>query len=179
MKITVYLGSELGNDTVFMEDARTIGEWIAEEHHTLVYGGSDWGTMGVLANTVMRNGGHVIGIMPQFLVDMGRKHPDIEDMRIVESMPIRRSAMMEEGDAFLAMPGGAGTLEEISEVISSYRLGRIHKPVMLWNAHGFYDALKQQFQVMVDAGFIRQDEVEEIHFVETVEEIGTIMKQFS
>ena len=109
MNITVYLGAREGRHPRYREAAEEVGRWIAENGHTLIYGGSEIGLMGVLANTVMEGGGTVIGVEPQFFIDGGFLHPGITKTIPVQTMSERRDRMMEMGDGFIALPGGAGT----------------------------------------------------------------------
>ena len=111
MNITVYLGARTGNEPVFRETAAEIGKWIAKAGHRLIYGGSAIGLMGVLADAVMEGGGEVIGVEPQFFIDDGFLHEGITKTIPTATMAERRLLMMEMGDAFIALPGGIGTLD--------------------------------------------------------------------
>ena len=114
MNITVYCGASLGNDSTYQAAAKKLGKWIADGQHTLVYGGGKLGLMGVVADTVLAHQGKVIGIIPQFLQDREVAHPNLTKTVIVESMSERKNKMIELGDAYIALPGGPGTLEEIA-----------------------------------------------------------------
>lgn len=170
MNIAVYLGSSSGNDPAFQENARKLGSWIGAHHHTLVYGGASVGTMGVLADAALAAGGNVIGVMPRFMVNGRKDHHGLQKMIVTEDMSSRKKKMMELGDCYIALPGGPGTLEEVSEVISSQRLGLIHGNCLLLNTNGYYDALKFQLERMVRDGFIQKDEISQVFFVNTLEE---------
>lgn len=154
MNITVYLGSSYGNDNSYADACHDLGTWIGKNGHTLVYGGAAVGTMGILADAVIDNGGKVIGIMPRFMINGKKNHTHLSEFIVTEDMSERKKKMMQMGDAFIAMPGGPGTLEEISEVISASRLHLIDKPVFLLNLNHYYDSLKKQFDVMRKAGFL-------------------------
>ena len=115
MNITVYLGASNGNDQNLILAARKLGKWIGENGHTLVYGGSKCGLMGELAESVLKAKGKVIGVEPQFFIDAGFDYPKITQLIVTQDMSERKTKMIELGDAFIAFPGGTGTLEEITE----------------------------------------------------------------
>ena len=115
MNITVYLGAKEGNDPSLHSAARELGTWIGGNGHTLIYGGSKCGLMGVLAESTLMAGGKVIGVEPQFFIDMGFDYDAITQLIVTKNMSERKAKMIELGEAFIAFPGGTGTLEEISE----------------------------------------------------------------
>ena len=131
MKITVFCGANNGRNEAYKENAMEVGKWIATNNHTLVYGGGKIGLMGVIADTVLENRGEVIGIMPQFLVDREISHTGITEFIIVDDMSERKTKLVDLGDVFIALPGGPGTLEEISQVISWVRVGKKDAPCIL------------------------------------------------
>ncbi|MEE3486527.1 MAG: TIGR00730 family Rossman fold protein [Bulleidia sp.] len=176
MKITVFLGSSFGNDPVYAETAAQLGSWIGKNGHTLVYGGSDSGTMGVLAKACAESNGKIIGIMPQFLIDRGRAWKDLENFIVVKDMDERKARLLAEGDAYIALPGGPGTLEEISEVISAVCLGLQKKPCILVNTNGYYNALNVFLQNAVKQGFMREEDNQKIYFAKTLEDVQNILK---
>lgn len=171
MNITVYLGAREGNEPVFREAAAEIGKWIAEAGHRLIYGGSGIGLMGVLADAAMESGGEVIGVEPQFFIDDGFLHEGITKTIPTETMAERRLLMMEMGDAFIALPGGIGTLDEISEVIVMAALGKHKKPCILYNKNGYYDLLRGMFDRMTNYEFMAEDARDRIVFADTLEDI--------
>ncbi len=171
MKITVYLGSSFGNDKCYGEACRKLGTWIGSNGYTLVYGGAAVGTMGILADSVLETGGKVTGIMPRFMINGKKNHTHLNTFIVTEDMSERKKKMMELGDAFIAMPGGPGTLEEIPEVISASRLHLIDKPVFLLNLNHYYDPLKKQMDHMHQAGFLNEDECRDVYFESTLEDI--------
>lgn len=171
MKVTVYCGASLGEDTVYQDGAIALGNWIAENGHTLVYGGGNTGLMGVIADTVLAHGGQVIGIIPEFLKERELAHPHLSELRTVDTMSERKLALIQEADTFIALPGGPGTLEEISEVISWARIGKNDKPCILFNSAGYYHALEQFFDTMVSAGFLTQEDREKTLFSDNLEQI--------
>lgn len=176
MNITVYLGARSGTDPSFTEAARETGEWIAREGHRLIYGGSAIGLMGVLADAVMEGGGEVIGVEPQFFIDEGFLHEDITETIPTETMAQRRLIMMEMGDVFVALPGGIGTLDEISEAIVMASLEKHDKPCFLYNKNGYYDLLRDFFDRMTQAGLMAKETREKIIFAESIDEINTAVR---
>ena len=118
MNIAVYCAASQSNDSTFDERTEELGNWIAKNNHTLVYGGGNTGLMGVVASAVMQTGGEVIGVMPQFFVEREIAKKDITKLHIVETMSERKNKMIELSEVYIALPGGPGTLEEIAEVVS-------------------------------------------------------------
>lgn len=171
MKITVYCGANYGNDEYYRAGAIAVGKWIAKNGHTLVYGGSQVGLMQIVANTVLENGGKVIGIMPKFLTEREPAHPGLTELIYVEDMSDRKRKMAELGNAFIALPGGPGTLEEITEVISWARIGKNDGPCILYNEKHYYDALQEMYRTMVREGFFTQEDMDKILFSADLEEI--------
>ena len=175
MNITVYLGSSIGDDPDYRKEAEHLGEWIGKNGHRLVYGGSHLGLMGVLSNAVLDSGGTVTGVMPEFMIASGRAGGKSIELIRVKDMAERKKKMLELGDAFIALPGGPGTLEEISEAISGLRL-RLHtRPCILLNVNGYYDPLIRMFDSMEKSGFVRPEELRYVHFAECTEDIITIL----
>lgn len=128
MKVTVYLGANMGDNPSFKEATIALGRWIAKNGLILVYGGSKMGLMGVLGDTVLEYGDQAHGIMPQFLKDR-KLLMRLTSMTIVETMAERKTAMLEQDELFIALPGGLGILEEISEAIAAARVGKLNKPL--------------------------------------------------
>lgn len=177
MNITVYLGA---NDTTSQSLKNSIshfGKWIAENGHSLVYGGSNSGLMGRLANAVLEHGGFVTGVEPSFFIDMGYVHEGISKLITTETMAERKNMMIELGDAFIAFPGGTGTLEEISEVMSRIALFQLDAPCILYNLNGYYDDLKALLQKMIDNGFSSQERQADVYFADTLDDIEAILNR--
>ncbi|MBQ3962836.1 MAG: TIGR00730 family Rossman fold protein, partial [Erysipelotrichaceae bacterium] len=128
MNITVYLGAAFGNDPCLQSEAEKLGAYIGQAGHTLVYGGSHNGLMGVLARSAKNNGARVIGVEPQFFIDAGFVNDDVDELYVTQTMSERKNKMIELGDAFIAFPGGTGTLEEISEVMAKCALRHLSAP---------------------------------------------------
>ena len=153
--VCVYCGSGAGENPAFANAARALGQALATAHTRLVYGGGDLGLMGIVARSVLKHGGHVTGIMPGFLHGRERMLVDVHELIVVDSMHERKHLMFERSDAFVALPGGIGTLEEFVEQLTWSQLGRHRKPIVLVNIHGFWDPLLELFDKMIGHNFIR------------------------
>jgi uncharacterized protein (TIGR00730 family) len=154
--IAVYCGSMKGNRPIYAEKAAELGKLFAQDSIKLVYGGGNVGLMGVVANSVLTNGGEVIGVAPHFLMQREVLHDDLHEMHIVDSMHERRLLMIEKSDAFISMPGGYGTLDEFGEVLMLTILGDRKFPCGFLNVDGFYDATIMQLDRMTADGFLQQ-----------------------
>ncbi|MFW6413108.1 MAG: TIGR00730 family Rossman fold protein [Oceanicaulis sp.] len=152
--ICVYCGSNTGAAPSYVDAARAMGRTLAERGVRLVYGGGQVGLMGVVADACLEAGGRVVGVIPNFLHQKEVAHPRVDDMRIVTSMHERKLMMAEESDAFVAMPGGLGTMEELFEVWTWSQLGRHEKPVGVLNVNGYYDGLMDFLDHMRGEGFV-------------------------
>jgi uncharacterized protein (TIGR00730 family) len=153
-RVCVYCGSNLGAKSVYADAARALGAALASRRLELVYGGACRGLMGVLADAVLANGGRVSGVIPQKLVDLEVAHRGLTELRIVQSMHERKATMIELSDAFIAMPGGLGTIEEFCEVVTWTQLGLHEKPHGLLNVAGFFDPLLAFFDHAMSERFI-------------------------
>ncbi len=154
-RICVYAGSNPGTDPAYAEAARELAALLAERGIGLVYGGGHVGLMGVLADTALEAGGEVIGVMPQALIDREIGHTGLTELRVVGSMHERKALMAELSDAFVAVPGGIGTLEELIEVYTWSQLGIHRKACGVLNVAGYYDHLAAFLDHAVEAGFLR------------------------
>ncbi len=155
--ICVYCGSQPGNDPAYRQAARTLGKTMAENGIDLVYGGGTKGLMGAVADAVLANGGKAIGIIPEFLMDKEASEQDLgqlTELHITRDMHERKHMMFERSDAFVTLPGGIGTLEEIIEIMTWAQLGRHTKPMVFANIGGFWDPLSALIGHMSSQGFI-------------------------
>jgi uncharacterized protein (TIGR00730 family) len=154
-RVCVYAGSNPGSHPAYAEGARALATLLAEREIGLVYGGGRVGLMGVLADTVLAAGGEAIGVMPQSLIDREIGHPGLTELRVVDSMHERKALMAELSDAFVAVPGGIGTLEELIEVYTWSQLGIHVKACGVLNVRGYYDHLAALLDHAVSEGFLR------------------------
>ncbi len=155
--IAVYCGSMKGNRPIYAEKAAELGKLLAQDSIRLVYGGGNVGLMGVVANSVLTNGGYVTGVAPHFLMQREVLHDELHDMHMVESMHERRLLMIEKSDAFISMPGGYGTLDEFGEVLMLTILGDRKFPCGFLNVAGYYDPMIMQLDRMTADGFLQQE----------------------
>ncbi|NIE96656.1 TIGR00730 family Rossman fold protein [Acinetobacter sp. C26M] len=169
--ICVFCGSSLGNDPIYQQMAQATGQAIAAQGKTLVYGGGRSGLMGVVADSALQAGGRVIGVIPNALVDRELAHTGLTELHIVKNMHERKTKMAELSDAFVALPGGAGTLEEIFEQWTWSQLGIHQKPCAFLNVDGFYDGLIQMIQGSVERGFSQERFVDKLIVAEKIEDI--------
>ena len=175
MNITVYLGASYGTDPALQDAVRELGQWIGQNGHTLVYGGSDSGLMGVLARSAMGAGGKAIGVEPQFFIDEGYELDGLTQLIVTQDMTERKAKMIELGDAFIAFPGGTGTLEEITEVMSKVSLKHLDAPCILYNLNGYYDHLKALLDHMITLGLSTPARQQGIYFASNLAEIRQIL----
>jgi len=153
--ICVYCGSGPGRDAAYLESARAFGRILAQSRIGLVYGGGSLGLMGEIARSVIHHGGHVTGIIPGFLSEREHMLIEAQELIVVDDMHQRKQLMFTKSDAFVALPGGLGTLEEFVEQLTWSQLGRHVKPIVLVNVDGFWDPLLALFDRMGAQGFIR------------------------
>jgi hypothetical protein len=153
--ICVYCGSGQGADPVFTAAARLLGQMMAKAGIRLVYGGGRIGLMGEVARSVLDAGGMVTGIIPQFLKAREVMLADAQELHVVEDMHARKKLMFDKADAFIALPGGIGTLEELVEQLTWAQLGRHEKPILIANINGFWRPLLSLLAHMRESGFVR------------------------
>ena len=171
MNIAVYCASTPGDDPTFREAAVELGQWIGRSGNSLVYGGSSVGIMGVIAREVMAAGGCAYGVEPRFFIEAGVAQEELTELYVVETMAERKAMMIDLADTFVALPGGVGTLEEISEIMSCVRLGLDVPECYLLNINGFYDSLIELLKSMVHHGFLDQVDLDRYLFPTDVREL--------
>ena len=177
MNITVYLGSSEGKDASLKEAVRQLGTWIGESGNALVYGGSKIGLMGILAESVVEAGGKATDVEPQFFIDKVLQYDGLTELIVTKGMADRKAKMIELGDAFVAMPGGTGTLEEIAEIMSMVSLKHLDAPCILYNHKGYYYDLKKQLQKMIREGFSDSGRQSRIFFADDISQIIRILQE--
>lgn len=176
MNITVYLGANEGNDPALRRAVEELGRWIGAKGHRLVYGGSKTGLMGALARSVLESGGQAIGVEPQFFMDAGFQYDGLTELIVTRDMAERKAKMIELGDAFVAFPGGTGTLEEIAEVMSMVSLRQLDAPCILYNLNGYYDSLKALLNEMICKGLSSAQRQAGIHFAADLAQIRALLE---
>ncbi len=153
-KVCVYCASSKQADGIYRSEANKLGEILAQHQITIVYGGGSVGSMGALAEGALTNNGTVIGVIPQFMVDLEWAHSKLSDLEIVRDMHERKKKMIENADAVIALPGGSGTLDELIEAITWKRLGMFLNPIIIVNTNGFYDPFIAQLEKCVSEKFM-------------------------
>jgi uncharacterized protein (TIGR00730 family) len=175
--ICVYCGSGPGRNPAYAEAARELGQRLAAARIGLVYGGGSLGLMGEVARSVLDHGGHVTGIIPGFLSEREHMLVEAQELIVVDDMHQRKQLMFVRSDAFVALPGGLGTLEEFVEQLTWSQLGRHRRPIVLANIEGFWNPLLAQFESMMEEGFIRPGLDLNLLVVDRVEDIIPAIEQ--
>jgi len=175
--IAVYCGSSPGLLPEYATAAEELGKYLAKNSITLIYGGSSVGLMKIVADNVLQNGGKVIGVIPEAIAKKV-VHPNLTELHITPDMHARKKMMFDLSDAFIAMPGGIGTLEEIFEVLTWSQLGFHSKPCAFLNIEGFYDKLFDFLKHSVNQRFIKQEHLDMFKSSNTVEGVMTAFKTY-
>jgi len=176
-QVCVYCGSGAGEDPTYAESARILGRALAKARIRLVYGGGSIGLMGIIARAALDEGGTVIGIIPRFLEKRERVFPDVSELIVTEDMHERKMLMFERADAFVALPGGVGTLEELIEQLTWAQLGQHQKPVLLANIAGFWQPLIDLLDHMRAEHFIRDGKSVSPLVTDNVDDIVPMLAQ--
>ena len=161
-KICVFCGSNSGHNEIYAEITKQFAIEIVKNNLTLVYGGGKVGIMGILSSTIMDNGGKVIGVIPEFLNNMDLGNKNITEMKVVSDMHTRKQTMYKISDYFVALPGGIGTFEEITEILTWKQLHIHNKPCSLLNINGFYDDYVKLLQKSVNEGFLKKSHLDNL-----------------
>tara|TARA_B100000614_G_scaffold77085_1_gene68851 strand:- start:2463 stop:2996 length:534 start_codon:yes stop_codon:yes gene_type:complete len=175
-KICVFCGSSKPeNHTNLENEVISLGNLILKKKLQLVYGGAKIGLMGLVANTILKGGGYVTGIIPKLLSKKEIINKEVSDLIIVNNMHERKKKMYDLSDAFIILPGGIGTLEEFSEITTWKILGIEKKPIFLLNFNGFYDPLIQQFEVMGKYNFLYSDILKEVIVINSISDLDSLI----
>lgn len=169
MNICVFCGSGTGRNSVYADAAHTLGKLLAQHQSTLIYGGGNIGLMGIVADAVMAGGGKVIGVIPDFLMQKEVGHKGLTQLEVVGSMHDRKRRMADLAHAFVALPGGWGTLDELAEILTWRQLGLVKAPVAILNTNHYFDTLITQMEVMVTEGFLSAQNLADLLVAETPE----------
>ncbi len=176
--ICVFCGSSTGKNEIYKTATRQFGHLISQENLTLVYGGGKVGLMGILADAVIETGGQSIGVIPQSIVDLEIAHDQLTELFIVDSMSERKIKMTEISDAFVALPGGFGTLDELAEVLTYNQLRIIDKPVGLLNVNGYFDSLIKFLDHSVNERFVREEHRNNIFISNNADELLNMLRDY-
>lgn len=174
-RICVFCGSSPGNDPAYAETARDLGQLLVKNGIGLVYGGAKVGLMGILADSVLAAGGEVYGVIPMSLRSREVAHDRLTELFVVESMHARKTMMAHLSDAFMALPGGWGTLEETFEITTWTQLGYHDKPIGMINVNGYYDRIIDFVKHAVEEGFLKPEYQKILHFANTPQQMLEVM----
>lgn len=174
--LCVYCGARFGVDPAIRTIAGQLGELIARQRITLVYGGGGVGLMGLVANAALKGGAKVVGIIPNFLLKREAGHPALSETVVVETMHQRKLQMFERSDAFVILPGGLGTLEEFFEVLSWRTLGLHTKPIVIVDQGGYWRPLADLLRAVVDGGFADPTHLDHVTFVKDLDELLPVLE---
>jgi uncharacterized protein (TIGR00730 family) len=169
--LCIFCGSRFGADPAARDIAVQLGELLAGKSITLVYGGGGVGLMGLVANAALKGGGKVTGIIPQFLLQREAGHPALSETVVVETMHERKLQMFERSDAFVVLPGGIGTLEELFEVLSWRTLGLHTKPIVIVDQGGYWEPLAALLRSVVEGGFAERSHLDHLVFIRDLKEL--------
>ncbi|SUD90090.1 LOG family protein [Psychrobacter phenylpyruvicus] len=167
--VAVYCGSRMGNNPVYEAAARELGEALAKNDMGLVYGGASIGLMGAVADTVISGGAQAVGVIPTFMLDHEIAHEGLTRLHLTDTMHTRKAIMAEYADAFITLPGGLGTLEEIMEIATWRQLYQHEKPMVILNINGFYDPLIEHLKHTAAEGFMKQEDIERLVVCDDIE----------
>lgn len=177
--IALYCGSRVGNNPLYLQTAIELAQGLAQHGFGLVYGGASIGLMGQVADSIIQHGGEAVGVIPEFMLDYERAHNQLTELHIVKSMHERKALMAARASAFVALPGGLGTFEEILEVATWGQLNQHQKPMMLYNVNGFYDYLIAQLDHAVVEGFLPPQHRAKLIICDDVQQIYNALNNLS
>lgn len=178
MRVCVFCGSSPGNRPIYREIAQDLGRSLARKGIGLVYGGGDVGLMGMVANSTLEGGGEVIGVIPRALVVRELAHHGLTDLRVVDDVQERKDAMARLSVAFVVLPGGFGTIDEMFEMVTWNQLGEHAKPCILMNIDGFYDQLLAFLETARDQGFIKPADLDGLTVCTSIKQLIEVIDQF-
>jgi len=169
--ISVFCGAHLGNNPIYASEAKRVAEVIVEKGMNVVFGGGDVGLMGVVSHTAIDNGGEVLGISLQSLYELELTNPRIQEVVVAQTLLERKDIFMQRSDAFIVLPGGVGSLDELAEVMCSNQLGIINKPIGILNTNGYYDHLLAWMKKAVEEGFVSDANFNELIVSDSCEDL--------
>lgn len=177
--IALYCGSRAGNKPIYREKAIELAQQIASHGMGIVYGGASIGLMGQVADTVLEHHGEVVGVIPEFMLDYEIAHSTLTELHIVQSMHVRKALMAERASAFIALPGGLGTFEEILEIATWGQLNQHQKPIIIYNVNHFYDALITQLDHAVEEGFLPPQHRAKVIVCDQLQQVLNVVKNLN
>lgn len=177
-KVCIFCGSSMGNNPIYKLEAAKVAKYLYQQKIDLIYGGSNVGIMKILADTTLELGGKAIGVIPQFLMDIEVGHKSLTELHIVDSMQDRKSFLAEISDGFIAFPGGIGTLDELTEILTISQLRVYDKPLGIYNFKGFFDHLIKFLEHATKEGFIQQAHYDNLIIDDDIERLIQRMRDF-
>ena len=174
--VAVYCGSRLGNSDVYEKAARELGQSLANNGMGLVYGGASIGLMGAVAYEIIKGGAQAVGVIPTFMLKHEIAHEQLTRLHLTDTMHTRKTVMAEYADAFITLPGGLGTLEEIMEIATWRQLYQHEKPMIILNINGFYDKLIEHLKYTTEQGFMKQQDLDRLVVCNTIDEAIDLLK---
>lgn len=174
--VAVYCGSRLGNNEVYEQSARELGRELADNGMGLVYGGASIGLMGAVADEVIQGGAQAVGVIPTFMLKHEIAHEQLTRLHLTDTMHTRKTVMAEYADAFITLPGGLGTLEEIMEIATWRQLYQHEKPMIILNINGFYDRMIEHLKYTAEQGFMKQEDLDRLVVCNTIGEAIELLK---
>ncbi|WP_435980713.1 TIGR00730 family Rossman fold protein [Psychrobacter sp. DM4] len=168
--VAVYCGSRLGNRDVYEQAARDLGQALAKNGMGLVYGGASIGLMGAVADEVIKSGAEAVGVIPTFMLKHEIAHEGLTRLHLTDTMHTRKTVMAEYADAFITLPGGLGTLEEIMEIATWRQLYQHEKPMIILNIDGFYDRIIEHLKYTTEQGFMKQQDFDRLVVCNTIDD---------
>ena len=174
--VAVYCGSRLGNNEVYEQSARELGRELADNGMGLVYGGASIGLMGAVADEVIQGGAQAVGVIPTFMLKHEIAHEQLTRLHLTDTMHTRKTVMAEYADAFITLPGGLGTLEEIMEIATWRQLYQHEKPMIILNINGFYDRMIEHLKYTAEQGFMKQEDLDRLVVCNTISEAIELLK---
>lgn len=175
--VAVYCGSRMGNNPVYEAAARELGDALAKNDMGLVYGGASIGLMGAVADTVISGGAQAVGVIPTFMLNHEIAHEGLTRLHLTDTMHTRKAIMAEYADAFITLPGGLGTLEEIMEIATWRQLYQHEKPMVILNINGFYDPLIEHLKHTAAEGFMKQEDIERLVVCDDIESAVSLLNK--
>ncbi len=178
MNISVFCGSSIGNNKIYSEKAISLGEEFLRQNIDLIYGAGSVGLMGVIAETILAKNGRVVGVVPRFLEQKEVVHQNLTEIHLTETMSERKDLIIKFSDAFIAMPGGFGTFDELTEVLTLLQLEQSEKAVALYNINGYFDPMIEQIKRGVEEKFIREEHADSLIISDNPKEMIQLCKDF-
>ncbi len=177
--VCVYCASNRDAQEIFQTETKRLGQLLAENHINCICGAGDEGLMGLLSDSVLAHGGKMTGVIPQFMVERGWAHQGLQELIVVKDMHERKQTMAEKADAFIALPGGCGTLEELLEIITWRQLGLYNKPIIILNIKGYYTPLLEMFEKAIEEKMMKESHRGLWTVAESADQIPALLEQLS